>query len=110
MGLRYSNALLVLCVVITALVVAAPVTATLALERRHQITSFVGRGQTREAGLLLEKGELHDASRPVPLLADDDLGHVLVFRLLLLRSPFVHLFAVDEHHQIRVLLKCARLT
>src|SRR4029453_5841674 len=60
--------------------------------------------QVLEARELLDEGELAASGRPVALLADDDLrdAAVLVRRLVLL-------LAVDEHHDVRVLLDRSRL-
>ena len=52
-----------------------------------------------ESRELFEKDEFDAADRAVALLADDDLGYVLFFGF-----GFVDLFAVDEHHDVGVLL------
>ena len=65
---------------------------------------FVSGSQVGEPRALLQEGELDNTCRSVPLLADDDLGQVLV-----LRAGVVLLLAVDEHHDVGVLLECTRL-
>src|SRR5436190_21487795 len=55
-----------------------------------------------EARVLLDEGKLHHAGGAVALLADDDLGHPAV-----LLGGLVLLLAVDEHHDVRVLLQPA---
>src|SRR5687767_8097686 len=52
----------------------------------------------------LQERELYRARRPVPLLADDDLGDTAV-----LVRGFVFIFAEYEHHYVCVLFNGARV-
>src|SRR5262245_33430041 len=54
-----------------------------------------------EPRVLREEHELDRAGRPVPLLADDQLGDVLLLRRELV---LVHLWPVEEEDQVAVLL------
>ena len=56
-------------------------------------------------GILLLEGEHDLADRPVAVLGDDDVGLAGALGVLL-----VVLLAVDEHHQVGVLLDLAGFT
>src|SRR5262249_20832891 len=57
-----------------------------------------------ETRVLAEERELHVTDGPVALLGDDDLGDSLLVAVL-----DVHLFAIDEHDDVRILLDRARV-
>src|SRR5690349_9281001 len=67
------------------------------------------RGQILEARVGLVEIEIDEPRRSVALLADDDLGAALERVAVLVRRSVVHLLAIDEHHQIGILLDGARL-
>ena len=57
-----------------------------------------------KACVLAQEGQSYCAYRPVTLFADDDLGNTLV------RTIFViHLIAIDEYDDVRILFDGARL-
>src|SRR5262245_52012581 len=60
--------------------------------------------QILERGVFGNEGQIHAAGRPVPLLADDDLGDLLPF----LRLQPVPLRPVHEHDEIGILLQGPR--
>src|SRR5687768_16197441 len=65
-------------------------------------------GEVFETREFPHEGELDDAGRSVPLLADDDLRHALgVGRRLVPLA--VQILAIDEHDDVGVLLEGARL-
>jgi hypothetical protein len=51
----------------------------------------------------VEEGEVHVTDRPIALLGDDDLGLASHRRVVTL----VHLLAIDEQHDVAVLLDAA---
>src|SRR5262249_44734525 len=69
--------------------------------------SRLRRGEVLEAGELAGRCELDDADRTVALLADDELGHAVSISM---RLPLlgVHVFPVDEHDHVGILLERTR--
>ena len=86
--------------------------AATSLRRRacdeYVVTATTGRSAAAQVGELrvpLEERQLDRAGRPVAVLGEDQLGDALRVRLL----AVVVLVAVDEHHEVGVLLDRARL-
>src|SRR5262245_30699949 len=65
-----------------------------------------GGSQIREPRLLAQKREPHDTGRPVSLLRENELRGA---RVRVIRVAVVRVFAVDQDHDVGVLLECARL-
>src|SRR3990170_5227461 len=86
----------------------APMMATLVMRgragRSERLRHPFGLRPVLEGGVLGDEGQLDDPGRPVPLLADDDVGHALVLFLL---EP-VAVGPVQEEDQVGVLLERAR--
>src|SRR5581483_6096076 len=70
---------------------------------------LVTNGFAFERGVALSEEQIDRPDRTVALLPDDDLGLSLERIAVLVLRPFVDLGAVDEQHEIRVLLDGARL-
>src|ERR1043165_1045634 len=66
------------------------------------------RREVLEARVLLVEEQVHDPRGPVSLFADDDLGFALERVAVLVHRAVVHLLAVQEHDEVRVLLDGAR--
>src|SRR5688500_13447402 len=75
--------------------------------KRNDAEPLSPRGVDEEGEILLP-GELDVAGRAVALLGDDDLRLALQPPLLDLLRAVVVLLAVDEHHDVGVLLDRAR--